>query len=311
MKRESVMLAHNYNPRKHITNGWYMSSKLDGMRCIWDGGISRGLDCSEVPYAYIDKHGRYQNVIKATGLWTRYLQPIQAPDWFLDQLPFYPLDGELWAGIGGFQKVLSICKDLTPRPEWRNVQYKLFDLPMLASWLSDGIINVPNMRKEFKGCFNWAIKRLKGSRPLIRNFEDIVDYLAKHHSQNMVVQLVIKNRSDIDDYLNGVVSLGGEGVMLRDPKSVWKPERSHSLLKVKPHLIGEGVCVGYTQGKGKLEGMMGAMVVDWNGVRFELSGFTDEERKMASDLFPTGIIVRFKYRELTIGGLPKEARYYR
>ncbi len=32
-----VMLASVYEPEKHDPTGWYMSEKLDGVRCIWDG----------------------------------------------------------------------------------------------------------------------------------------------------------------------------------------------------------------------------------------------------------------------------------
>lgn len=31
------MLASVYEPEKHDPTGWYMSEKLDGVRCIWDG----------------------------------------------------------------------------------------------------------------------------------------------------------------------------------------------------------------------------------------------------------------------------------
>ena len=85
--------------------------------------------------------------------------------------------------------------------------------------------------------------------------------------------------------------------------------------------------------------MMGALVVSWKGKVFELSGFTDYERRLgivpgcfpsidAQDWaeqfpgdtlpdcyqavqFPRGSKVTFKYRELTDEGIPKEASYLR
>jgi DNA ligase 1 len=33
----SAMLASVYEPEKNDPTGWYMSEKLDGVRCIWDG----------------------------------------------------------------------------------------------------------------------------------------------------------------------------------------------------------------------------------------------------------------------------------
>jgi DNA ligase-1 len=85
------------------------------------------------------------------------------------------------------------------------------------------------------------------------------------------------------------------------------------LLKVKPSRDSEATVVGYTWGKGKLEGLMGSMLVDWEGIQFELSGFTNEERVIHCKHYEADIreTVSFKYRELTDDGKPKEARYWR
>lgn len=57
MKRQFLMLAHDYDPKKHSILGWYMSEKLDGLRAWWDGGITpaarliaslKGLDIEEI-----------------------------------------------------------------------------------------------------------------------------------------------------------------------------------------------------------------------------------------------------------------------
>jgi DNA ligase-1 len=92
--------------------------------------------------------------------------------------------------------------------------------------------------------------------------------------------------------------------------SYWVPERTYNLLKLKPFSDMEGVIMGYTPGKGKLYGMIGALIIKLdNGKEFLLSGLTEDERK--SDQFPIGKRITFKYRELTNEGLPREARYYR
>src|SRR5205809_6855024 len=95
---EFLMLAHKYVPERDSERikGWYCSQKLDGVRAMWDGGVSRGLLASEVPWANVEKDYRYIEENRATGLWSRLGKVIHAPDWFLDQLPLYPMDGELW-----------------------------------------------------------------------------------------------------------------------------------------------------------------------------------------------------------------------
>ncbi len=42
-RRELLQLAHTYKPDKHKIAGWYISEKLDGTRCFWDGGLTSGL----------------------------------------------------------------------------------------------------------------------------------------------------------------------------------------------------------------------------------------------------------------------------
>ena len=127
--------------------------------------------------------------------------------------------------------------------------------------------------------------------------------------------------------------------MVRRAWSPWRPERSSDLLKIKPFEDSEATVIGYTWGRetdlgSKLLGLMGNLVVSWEGKEFELSGFTNEERvlyvgdckanligaahpgercapNIHSASFPIGSTVTFKYRELTDAGIPKEARFWR
>ena len=97
--------------------------------------------------------------------------------------------------------------------------------------------------------------------------------------------------------------------------------------------------VGFTSGRetnkgSRLLGKIGALIVDYQGKRLELSGLTDAEREFAesrdgprlgrraspawtcpywsrASQFKKGQTVTFKYRELTDDGIPKEARYWR
>lgn len=74
MRREFLQLAETYTT--HAIAGFFLSEKLDGTRCFWDGGLSRGLRTEEIPWASKTdpKTGRRKAKIKrtATGLWSRY-----------------------------------------------------------------------------------------------------------------------------------------------------------------------------------------------------------------------------------------------
>lgn len=351
--REFLQLAHTFDPIKHSVGGWYYSSKLDGMRCFFDGGMTRGMLCRDIPFANIEKHARFVEEKRSTGLWSRYGQPIAAPDWWLDKLPKTWLDGELYAGTGRFQHVVATVKDHVAGDGWKDISYMVFDSPGGMALCQDGRINNTNFKKELSNLYMWFAGRAD-----VRNmgpessFMSTYQWLREQNIENDVVKVHTQERlpfsqtkvlSIIDEQLEQITSLGGEGLMLRKPESKWEPYRSHNLLKVKRLQDAEATVIGYITGRktdlgSKLLGKMGALLVQMdNGIKFELSGFTDEERllqwnngsvseaeiwarlnpeTMCPDFisaihFSRGSRVTFKFRELTLDNVPKEARYHR
>jgi DNA ligase-1 len=337
-RREFLQLAHTFDPDKHNVAGWFLSEKLDGMRAYWDGGLSRGLPAHEISWSNTLKD---RDVKISTGLWSRLGKVIFAPDYFLDQLPDYPLDGELYLGPGQFQELVSIVKRHKPDERWWNVLFKVFDTPSDRLMFQNGRISTPHWNTEFNGIDierDWKV----------RNFENAYEFLMMDENEwgpqiNVVKQTQLsllpqrveaKLSSEMDRILND----GGEGLILRKPKSLWMPQRSHDMLKMKRYFDNEATVVGYTWAKeGKLEGLMGALVVKWKlhpgtpEVTFELSGFNDEERilhpskqgakkgapgsnvgdEWFNPLFPRKVKVTFKYIDLTDKYIPKHANYLR
>lgn len=348
MIREFLQLAHDYND--HDVRGWYVSEKLDGQRAWWDGGISRGILKANVPWANTAKdHIRISPPI-ATGLWSRYGHPIQAPDWFLDQLPPFPVDGELWAGRKNFQLVSSVVRQLEPDERWRKIQYKVFDAPSYREVMQDGEIrNKKNFMKTFDNFLPWCLARVKMCEPCFltggMNFEEKLAVLASRvphlvHTQWKISDKLSLAREQLTTLLADVEANNGEGLIVRAPDFYWVPKRVNHMLKVKAQKDAEATVVGYIFGDetdlgSKHRGRMGSLIVGWNGLIFKLSGFNDEERmlstidggsayKIAYDSpkgnapacvtnpkFPRGSTVTFQYRELTNDGVPKEARYWR
>lgn len=359
-KREWLMLAHKFDEKKHSAAGWFMSEKLDGLRMLWDGGITRGMPVKDIPFANTEKDYRFvnQNLI-ATGLWSRGGKIIHAPDWWLNALPPFPLDGEAYAGRGNFQLTASIIKDMVPGNQWYMVKFHIFDSPLYTRIFGDGEIDFKSHKKTLRGVYSWAkdlAKQKNVSELALHNDSPLsLEFLYKRLCNNGFCNHIIRvhpqtqlpyNRKQAADILEEklaeICAGGGEGIMLRKPESVWVPERTYSLLKVKALNDAEAEVVGYTWGRrtdkgSKLLGLMGALVVKWNGKIFELSGFTDKERFMAfkgsgntaegigrahpgercnhdmihNPQFPIGSKVTFQYRDLTNDGLPKEARYFR
>jgi len=74
-----------------------------------------------------------------------------------------------------------------------------------------------------------------------------------------------------------VMALKGEGLMIKDPNSMYEPKRSKVLLKVKQFDDSEATVIGHNKGTGRCSGMLGALQVKLdNGITFKIgSGFHD------------------------------------
>jgi DNA ligase-1 len=317
MNREFLQLAQNYKPGLSI-GAWLMSEKLDGMRAYWDGGHSRGLYCDQIPWANTDKDARLVNRPIATGLWSRYGKPIYAPDWWINALPPFSLDGELYIQRGQFQSLISAAKTHIPDEKlWKTIKFMVFEAPSVKLVFQNGTINNVNFKKTFDNIQLSDPEYLPVT--FEKNYKKLMTLLPNNDSH---IQLLTQTQlpwrtAEAEEALfmalEQITTNGGEGIMLRNPSSVWTPKRMNHLLKVKKLESDIGTIVGWLPGKGKLEGLMGSLTVRWRGRDFSLSGFTDKERSLkdGQPSFAIGSQIGFIYRELTDSGVPKEARYKR
>jgi DNA ligase-1 len=307
-RREFLQLAKTFDAKKSKIGGWYVSEKLDGTRCFWDGGLTRGLATDSVPWASVidPKTGKRKAKIKpvSTGLWSRYGNPIIAPDDFLDLLPPIPLDGELWAGRGNFQLCRSICGGDTPDPRFSMIQYAVYGSPAINRVMMTGEIKNTNFHAKFdvNEIAKFIVCCIENVQPNFASLDEestfdhellgLKDYLDGDriyiHRQVRLPEAEESARARMNEYLDTVVENGGEGVIIRDPNAEWTPKRVASLLKFKPFEDDEGVIVGFTTGRetnkgSKLLGKIGALILDYQGKRLELAGLTDEEREFATN----------------------------
>jgi len=315
-RREFLQLAHTYKPEKPPKGGWnlggYLSSeKLDGGRCFWDGGLSRGMNTVDVPWASVTdpKTGGRKKKIKpkATGLWSRYGNPIMAPDFFLNGLPTFPLDGELTAGRGRFQYTMSVIrKDNPVENEWSDIQFAVYGSPPLSAIFGDGEIKNANFHCALRwdAIRPWVQQRAKKLGGHFRECGN-GDTFAQ---ELMVIKDVLETQTDfaylhrqvvlpsnhqlaldeIERQLETVLDAGGEGLILRAPQGLWVPKRMKYILKYKPYLDSEATITGFTSGRigktGQRKGLIGAMITDYKGKRLEVAGFNFKELEFAKDL---------------------------
>ena len=205
-----------------------------------------------------------------------------APPWFVEHFPRVPLDGELWMGRGTFERLSgAVRRQIPDDAEWRRIRFMVFDLPSSPATFD---------------------RRLQRLRETFRTIES--SRIA------LVEQFRVADRDELMDVLNRVVEGGGEGLMLHRGSSLYAAGRTGDLLKLKVHEDAEAVVVGHLPGKGRLAGMLGALLVEMpDGRRFRLgTGFSDEERRNPP---PLGATVTYKYYGKTRNGLPRFASFLR
>jgi len=197
---------------------------------------------------------------------------INAPKWFTKDYPPFEIDGELWTKKADFENISSIVRDKIPNDKaWHTITHNIFEVPNANG-------NLYKRLAKIKSYENNIIK--------------------------IIPQIKIKNKQHLKEYLKYIESLGGEGIVVRDPNTPYINKRTNKALKVKTFKDAECEVVGYTKGKGKFNGMIGAIICKLqNGTIFKIgSGLSKQNR-----LNPPKIedIITFKYKEFTKYGKPK------
>ncbi len=202
-----------------------------------------------------------------------------APAWFVDGLPDVPLDGELWIDRKKFQRTVGIVRRQDQSELWKEVRFVVFDAPAAAGGFEDRIAFVRDAL---------AAGRAMYVRP---------------HAHAMCASV-----ESLRAELLRVESLGGEGLMLRQPGSKYVAGRSSTLLKVKTFHDAEAVVVGHQPGAGRHKGRLGALLARLaDGTEFAIgTGFSDRERAAPPVI---GSTVTFRYQELSDAGVPRFPSY--
>lgn len=213
---------------------------------------------------------------------TRQGNIIHAPAWFVEHFPRRLLDGELWAGRGQFERLSATVRRKSPNDaEWRRVRYMLFELPQAPGTFRE---RVQAIRQIVAGA---AVPWLEATE-----------------------QSEAGSRKALEQRLAAVIKAGGEGLMLHKADAPYVTGRNDVLLKMKQWNDAEATVIDHLPGRGKFQGMLGALRVRTDkGLEFSLgTGLSDALRRNPP---PVGTVVTYRYRELTDRGIPRFASFYR
>lgn len=254
-----LLLAHRWDPaagslsgeRETDLIGFWISEKLDGVRAYWDGK------------KFVSRLGNR----------------FHAPAWFVEGLPSFPLDGELWGGRKKFQRTVGIVKRQDQSELWKELMFVVFDAPSHDAGFEDRLAHA----------------------------KTVLDASACQYVR-VLEQARCVDHDQLKRELSRIEALGGEGLMMRKPGSRYEIGRSTTLYKVKTFHDDEAVVVGYAAGQGRHKGRTGALILEMpNGTRFNAgTGLSDAERDAPP---PIGSLVTYRYQELSDGGVPRFPSY--
>jgi DNA ligase-1 len=168
------------------------------------------------------------------------------------------LDGELYNHDlkADFEKIVSAVRKENPTPESEKVQYHIYDV----------VIDGTNLQRA-----RWlTLNALWSDREPLR----------------LVKTEGIRSESDISTLFKEYRDAGYEGLMLRNNNASYENKRSYNLQKVKEFEDAEFEVIGVVEGKGKLQGLLGAFLCrTQDGTEFEvkMTGNQEETKKFLND----------------------------
>lgn len=238
-----------------------------------------GLD--PAGYLVSEKYDGVRGYWDGRQLWFRSGLPVAAPAWFTAALPPLALDGELWMARGRFEALVSAVRRTRPQDEeWRLIRFMVFEQPGGRGSFAERTADLRERLAGGRGPAEWA------------------------------PQQALHGRQALQQRLDAVVAAGGEGLVLHRADAPFVSGRSPVLLKLKPQQDAEAQVIGHVEGRGRLQGRLGALRVRTvDGAVFLIgSGLSDAQREQPPAI---GSWVTYTHRGLTERGVPRFASFLR
>jgi DNA ligase-1 len=268
----SLMLASD--DQKEIA-GWdkiYCEEKYDGVRVIAKGNMN-GFQFYTRAFNELDK-------TKLSGIESDLIKVLRDSDTSRDVF----FDGELTdlnrKSVSG--KVTQILKGTAPDDIDKGFIFNVFD------------VEKPEVLESGKGSIPYLKRR--------QDLESLLGFLPQNSSIKLARQWVADTMEEVHGIYDQIISLGGEGVILKCADHVYECKRSRNWVKLKQIQDCDLEIVGWYPGEGKREGYIGGLICTDASRTLEVrigSGFTDADLKSlsqnADDLI--GRITAVQYNE--------------
>lgn len=197
-------------------------------------------------------------------------------------------DGELCVPGKIFDIASGLIRNDQPTPE---SIYWIFDAP-----------SVPGDKQQR---YNWLRNNFKNT-----NFVKLIP----HYKFELETQLL--------EFYHCALVQGEEGIVIYDPNDIYENKRSYSWMRLVPKKQADCKVIGFYEGKGKLAGSLGGIIVDYKGHEVRVgTGFVEKfniklsnEYRLRSyiwenkDLF-IGVIAQIEFKEETKAGSMRQPRF--
>ncbi len=252
----SVMLASDDQKEVSGWNKIYCEEKYDGVRVIAVGN-KKGFQFYTRAFNELDK-------TKLSRIESELVKMLYSGDIISDVF----FDGELTdlnrKSVSG--KVTQILKGTAPNDIDKEFIFNVFD------------IEKSEVLKSGKGVTSFLKRR--------QELEFLTTFLSENGPVKLARQWVVDSIEETQKIYGLIVSMGGEGVILKPENHVYECKRSKNWVKLKQIQDCDLEITGWFPGEGKREGFIGGFICkDFSGtleVRIG-SGFTDKDLRELSE----------------------------
>jgi len=269
----SVMLASD--DQKEVA-GWskiYCEEKYDGVRVIAVGNRETGFQFYTRAFNELDK-------VKLSRIESELIKMLHGANVISDVF----FDGELTdlnrKSVSG--KVTQILKGTAPNEIDKEFIFNVFDIE----------------KSE-------VLKTGKGTTPFLKRRQELellTSFLTEDSPVKLARQWVVDSIEETQKIYGLIVSMGGEGVILKPENHVYECRRSRNWVKLKQIQDCDLEITGWFPGEGKREGFIGGFICKDSSGTLEVrigSGFTDKDLQELSQNPDslTGKIAAIQYNE--------------
>ena len=137
-------------------------------------------------------------------MYSRTGKELKCPESYKLHLPPLALDGELWVKRGLQQSALQLSRSRS-EDLWKSSTFCIFDAPNQNKPYEDRVQFLKKLQKDS----NWP------------KFLSVVE------------PIQCKSREHLKEFMKEIIDMKGEGVMLREPQSLYEAGRSKSMRRYK------------------------------------------------------------------------------